>query len=104
MRYCKRTFFNKLLQPHRIGKAILMHAPFLFRKRLFEARQSRAHRLYVRTSMQEFRRGKTPKNLILGRYQKVRTYNLYNRLGLRTSPSIFVRRARTYVPKILDIQ
>ena len=93
MRYCKRTFFNRLLQPHRIGKAIL-----------YKVRQTRNHRLYIKTTMQEFRLGKTPKNLILGRYQKVRTYNLYNRLGLRTSPSIFVKRARIYVPKILDIQ
>jgi len=86
VRYCKRTFFNRLLQPHRIGKAIL-----------YKVRQTRNHRLYIKTTMQEFRLGKTPKNLILGRYQKVRTFKLYGKLGLRTTQSIFVRRAKSYV-------
>ena len=93
MRYCRRTLFNKVIQPRRIGKRI---------PSLFDA--VRTKRYQPKRTMLEFRRGKTPRNMILARYSMVRYFKLYQRLGIRVTQSIFVRRAKRNEPvKILDI-
>ena len=87
MRYCRRTFFNILLQPHRVGKCIPTRH-----------KASRVPRYSPKKTMAEFRRGKTPRNSILARHAKVKYFKVYKTLGIiRTSQSIFIRRAKSYV-------
>ena len=86
MRYCKRTFFNVLFQPNRIGKCI----PSLYKA-------IRVPRYSPKKTMIEFRRGKTPRNSIIARHAKVKYFKVYHALNIvRTSQSIFVRRAKRY--------
>ena len=106
MRYCKRTFFNKLFQPRRIGKPIFRKAyrgvGALNRQRPYQFYF--AHWAYrPRRIMLESRRGKTPKNQIIGRHALIKSHNLRIngklfkvRIGAR-QPSIFVRKARLNV-------
>ena len=94
MRYCRRTFFNTIIQPHRIGKRV----PSKYKA-------IRVPRYSPKRTMAEFRRGKTPRNSIIARHAKVKYFKLYHKLNIgRTSQSIFVRRAKRYESvKILDI-
>lgn len=92
MRYCKRTFFNVLFQPKRIGKAIFKR----------KQRHQFWGNVIPKKTMWRIRRSKTPRNLIIGRHSAVKTYkmrviNTIFVLGVRTkAQSIFVRRAKLY--------
>lgn len=97
MRYCKRTFFNKLMQPRRIGKPIRYGKFSAFRFNVHGNREHYSHVFRPRTTMLSFRRGKTPKNQIIGRYEKVRRYRLWHDVKLRITQSIFVTRAKRNV-------
>lgn len=86
MRYCKRTFFNVLFQPKRIGKQIFKH----------KQRHQFWGNCIPKKTMWRFRRSKTPKNLIIGRYSAVNLYKYRQTHGIRSSQSIFVRGAKEY--------
>ena len=104
MRYCKRTFFNTIMQPHRIGKPIFAGAVSSWRNTVHTRREFYSHKWKQPMQMIWFKQNKTRKNAIVSRYSKVRHFKLYHAKGLRTSQSIFVRRAKRYESvKILDI-
>ena len=98
MRYCKRTFFNKLLQPKRIGKPIFKTVPNVWKAGKFDRTYWNMHNAFQpRKTMLMFRRGKTPKNLIVGRHSMVKYFRARTKLNLRPAQSVFLRRLKHYV-------
>lgn len=98
MRYCKRTFFNKLLQPKRVGKRILKATHNTWKMSKFDRTYWNMHNAFrPRKTMLMFRRGKTPKNQIIGRHSMVKYFRARAKLNLRPAQSIFLRRLRHYV-------
>ena len=81
MRTARRTFFNILFQPKRIGK----HIAKVVKER---------YKYQKRTYMMDRRLSSTPKMGILTRYQKVKGFKVFVRIVRRTT-SKFVKRART---------
>lgn len=102
MRYCRRTFFNKLFQPHRIGKAIYKAKVNALKLNGVERDYFlNTHHAYMpHRTMHGFRRSKTPKNQIIGRHSMVKYFKARQKLNLRTARSPFLR--RIYVSQVLD--
>lgn len=98
MRYCKRTFFNMLYQPHRIGKPIFKYITIPCIERMHDRRMWRGVQKPFRPkqAMREFRLGKTPKNQIIGRHATVSMFKYRLMYNLRSVQSVFVRRAKHY--------
>ena len=80
MRNAKRTFFNILFQPHRIGKHIAkpVSCRYVYPKR---------------TYMMDRRMSATPRMSILARHQKVKSFKIFVHVT-RKRTSKFVRRAK----------
>ena len=88
MRYCKRTIFNTIFQPHRIGRAMRYKSVRLDKKKIAK-----------RTTMQKERRAhvgwrnmRINKFAIISRLKIMRTFTIVKRGG----SYIFVKRARYY--------
>lgn len=80
MRTAKRTFFNVLFQPYRIGKHI---ARVLKKKYAYQKR----------TYIVDRRMASTPRMSVLARYHKVKHFKIFADMVKRTE-SKFVRRNR----------
>ena len=88
MRTCKRTKFNTIFQPHRIGKAIRYKGVRLVKNKTVK-----------RTTMQKERRAKVGDcNKQMNRYAIIQRIILIRRFKLvkRGASSIFVKRALYY--------
>ena len=88
MRTCKRTKFNAIFQPHRIGKAIRYKGVRLVKNKTIK-----------RTTMQKERRAKVGDcNKQMNRYAIIQRIILIRRFKLvkRGASSIFVKRALYY--------
>lgn len=88
MRYCKRTKFNIIFQPHRIGLPLRYKGERLVKTKLPK-----------RTTMQKERRAKVGDcNKQMNRYaiiQRIKLLRTFTRVK-RGGSSIFVKRARYY--------
>lgn len=89
MRTCKRTIFNSIFQPHRIGRAIRNKGVRLIKKKMIE-----------RTTMQKERRAHVgSRNMCINRLaiiNRSKILRVFKRVK-RGSSSIFVKRAKYYV-------
>ena len=83
MRYCRRTFFNVLFQPKRIGKNI---KKFKYKRHTY---QKKFH-------LTDRRQSSTPRMSILARYHMVKRFKVFEGVIRRTT-SKFVWRARLNV-------
>mgnify|MGYP006281337977 FL=1 len=88
MRYCKRTTFNIIFQPHRIGCALRYKGVRLTKNKIAK-----------RTTMQKERRAKVgSRNKRMNRYAIITRIILLRKFTSvkRGGTSIFVKRARYY--------
>ena len=88
MRYCKRTLFNKIFQPHRIGCALRYKGVRLTKRKP----RKRTTMQMERRSHVGWRNMKINRNGIIQRIKLLRTF----KRAKRGASSIFVKRARYY--------
>ena len=98
MRYCRRTFFNKLYQPKRIGKPVFKYITIPLIERIHDRRMwfNSNKPFRPKQAMKAFRLGKTPKNQIIGRHSAVSMFKYRQMYKLRNAQSVLVRRAQHY--------
>lgn len=88
MRYCKRTLFNIIFQPHRISKAMRYKGVRLIKEKAIK----RTTMWKERRSHVGWRNMRINKFAIISRVKLLRTFTRVKRGG----SSIFVKRARYY--------